>query len=901
MAEEFTAKFKVDISDLKKNLADANKEIKLANATFKAQTAGMEDWAKNADGLGAKLKQLDTIISAQKSKLSSYKEQLAKQKEAYEQNGKRAEELRKKLQELDEKGVSKSSEEYKKYETALKDCTKEQDKNEKAIDDLNIKVLEQEAAVKNTQAEIDKYDGALEDLEKEEGETKEAVEETDEAVEKSSSGFSSMDGILAGLVAGGIALAVQALKKLADSAAEAWKEFDEGRDTIIKLTGATGESAKALQDSYKTVSKNIVADSSDIGTAIGEINTKFGSTGEELEGLTEKFLKFADINDADVGSSIDDVQKALAAYGLSVKDADGFLDSLTATSQATGVDVGKLTDGIVSNATAFQEMGLDVDQAVALMGQLEKSGANSETVLNGMRKALKNSAKDGKSLDEALLELQNQIEGSTDGVDGLNASYELFGKSGDQIYGAIKNGTLSFKDLTAAVTDSTGAVDETYEATRDATDNFKLAMQGLKVEVADAFDKFLQEHGPALQTMLSVFTDVVLPALITVISGVVEVVGFVIEAIADFISWIKQLWDESASFQEFWANLWAAILEAVQPVIDAIVEFFAQAWESIKQVWSVVKKWFSDRWNDIKKVFSNVAQWFKQKFTQAYTNVKNAFSTIGSWFAGKWKAVRDALANVATWFKTKFESAYTNVQNAFTNVGTWFKEKFEAAYTNVTNAFKNIGTYFSNRWKETKEAFSTVKTWFGNKFSEAFQAIKDKFADWGSFWGGLWTTISTKFSSIGTNISNAISGAVRSGLNGVISMIENTINSGIGLINGAIGLINKLPGVNVGRIGEIYLPRLAQGGILKKGQVGLLEGSGTEAVVPLSQNKQWIRAVANEMNEGINGRGSVIPGPGGSGGKVTNYTQNIYAPKQPSRIELYRQTRNLLALAEGRA
>ena len=32
--------------------------------------------------------------------------------------------------------------------------------------------------------------------------------------------------------------------------------------------------------------------------------------------------------------------------------------------------------------------------------------------------------------------------------------------------------------------------------------------------------------------------------------------------------------------------------------------------------------------------------------------------------------------------------------------------------------------------------------------------------------------------------------------------------------------------------------------------------------------------------------------------KTMNFTQNIYAPQQPSRIELYRQTKNLLSLAE---
>ena len=100
-----------------------------------------------------------------------------------------------------------------------------------------------------------------------------------------------------------------------------------------------------------------------------------------------------------------------------------------------------------------------------------------------------------------------------------------------------------------------------------------------------------------------------------------------------------------------------------------------------------------------------------------------------------------------------------------------------------------------------------------------------------------------------------------------------------------------IPGVDVDYINPVQLPRLARGGILKRGQVGLLEGSGAEAVVPLEKNKGWIRAVAKDMAT------QMTPGTTRSTKteKAYNFTQNIYAPREPSRIELYRQTRNLLA------
>lgn len=50
------------------------------------------------------------------------------------------------------------------------------------------------------------------------------------------------------------------------------------------------------------------------------------------------------------------------------------------------------------------------------------------------------------------------------------------------------------------------------------------------------------------------------------------------------------------------------------------------------------------------------------------------------------------------------------------------------------------------------------------------------------------------------------------------------------------------------RLNPVSLPRLAEGGVLERGQVGLLEGSGAEAVVPLEQNTGWIRRVAEQLN-----------------------------------------------------
>ena len=69
--EDVTTRYKVDISDLKKGITEANKNIKLANAQFKAASAGMDDWQKSSNGLTAKLQQLKTVLTEENNKLTN--------------------------------------------------------------------------------------------------------------------------------------------------------------------------------------------------------------------------------------------------------------------------------------------------------------------------------------------------------------------------------------------------------------------------------------------------------------------------------------------------------------------------------------------------------------------------------------------------------------------------------------------------------------------------------------------------------------------------------------------------------------------------------------------------------------------------------------------------------------
>lgn len=945
MAEEnITTSFKVDISDLKAGITEANKQMRLANAEFKKAASGMDDWSKSSTGITAKLKQLDSVLAAQKSKVHDYNEQLNRQKQAYAENGSRADQLRAKLEELANNGVSKTSDEYKKYQSELNKCEKEQIANQKAIDDLNITILNQEAAVNKTEKEMGDLTselGRVEVAEKEAAKSGKSVDEVLKDMESSSKeadgGFTILKGTLANLAAAGIQKAIEGLKNLGSAMYDAWQEYDEGADIIITKTGATGKAAEDLQKVYKNVSKSVVGDFDTLGTAVGEVNTRFGLTGTDLEKLSTKFLKFAEINGTDVNDSIDKTQAAMAAWGIEAKDAGLMLDTLNKAGQDTGVNVDKLSEEMVKLAPSLQAMGFSASDAAMFIANLDKNGVDASATMTGMKKALVTAAKEGKPMSEAMAEMESAIKNAGSETEAITIATELFGsKAGASIATAVRDGKLSFEDLGTSMKDFEGNVNSTFDNTLDAPDRFKLAIQGVRTEMADTTGRLMEKYAPQIMDAIEkiggvvekVFgvvekaVDFVLnngDTIVAVIAGIatatatylayttaltvmtkgwqaltiatkaqaaaqkvlnfvmnINPIGLVIAAVAALVAAFVVLWNKSEAFREFWIGLWDKIKNAVKPVITALVKWFKETWANIKKVWDAVLPFFKGIWDGIKLVFNVVVSWFKERFSSAWTAIKTAWSAVTSWFKNIWQSIK----------------------NVFSSVSTWFGDKFKAAWTAIKNAWKSVTTWFSEKWTAIKNIFKGVGTWFGDKFGEAWTAIKNKFSGWAKYWSGLWDKVKEKFTGLGTSIGNAISGSVKSGINKVISGAESAINKGIGLVNSAIGLINKLPGVNIGKVGKVSFPRLAQGGVLRKGQVGFLEGSGAEAVVPLDRNKQWIRAVAKDMKEELMGNRPLGAGSNVNTNNTQNFTQIINAPKQPSRIELYRQTKNLLSLAK---
>lgn len=416
----------------------------------------------------------------------------------------------------------------------------------------------------------------------------------------------------------------------------AFNEVDDGLDIIVKKTGATGKALDDMKARAKSLATTIPTDFRTAGAAVGEVNTRFNLTGDALEKLSGQFIRFADLNDTDVSSSVDTVQSAMAAFNLTGAYAGNMLDILNAAAQENGVSAVGLAASMASNGTALREMGYNAASSAVFLARLEKNGVDSSTAITGLRTALKNATKDGKSMRQAIEDLEHRIAGAKSATEAMSVSTEVFGgKAGPALGAALYEGRLSLADLNLSMLEFAGNVDRTFEETQDPLDEFKMTLNELKivgmetVQAAAPLIKALAEGlknavqglraaweglSPEMQETIIKFAGVaaaVGPVLVVggkLVSGIgtlltlgpkiVGIVGTmkgalsglwalmaanpvaaVIAAVAALGAAFMHFWNTSEAFRDFWKNLWEGVKNTVKNAVDRIREFFSFKWE----------------------------------------------------------------------------------------------------------------------------------------------------------------------------------------------------------------------------------------------------------------------------------------------------------------------------------
>lgn len=991
---EATTTLKVDITELKKGIKDAEKQIGIAQSSFKALSSGMEDWAHTTDGVTAKISSLEQILDQQKKKLELLKAEYehTAEKEGELSNGavkllkeynnmqaavnktaKSLEYYRGRLDEIEQSNketqttyakladsISSQEDELSKLKKAYANVVLEQGKGSKEAKSLarEIKSLSSETAknkteLNNAERSADKFDKTLSDL--------------DEQTQETSDGFSVMRGAVATFVGNLASSAASAIKDGITNLAGLAESTREYRGEMAKLDSAAqsnGYSIEYAQQKYKDL-YGVLGDETAANTTVSNFMA-MGTSTQNLDSL--------------LNSSIG----IWAKYGDSIP-LDGLAESVNETTRVgqvtgtladalnwAGVNEDKFNEQLASCSSEQERQQLVVDTLNGLYGDL--SGSYQEA-----NKSVIDANKANADYQDTLAKLGEKVEPVTTSVrNGFNKvlekALELVSK-GDvsQFTDAIDKG---FSTLTDKILPK---VEEGFQWILDNKENIISGVAG----IAAGFAAFKIATGiiSAVSTFKTLFSVVqagtgVMKAF-NMVMGINPVV-LIVAGITTLITVIVTLWNTSESFRNFWTGVWESVKEVAGEVVDALAGFFT---ETIPEAWGNFTSWLSGfisgiisffsqlpgkigqflselisdviSWKDemirkavetgtnflssivsfftqlpgkvlefITNVINNVIQWQASMVKKAQETGKNFLDSIVSFFSqlpGRiWNFVTTAFNNVVKWAQNMINKAAETGRNFLNSIVSFFSQLPGRIWNFVTNAYNNVTTWATNMWNKASEM---GKNFLSNVVS-FFTQLPGRIAD---FLGNALDRVISWAGNLASAGADAARGLFDSVVDGISGLPDRMLSIGSDLIKGLWNGISDMTGWIIDKIGGFadsvvnaicnFFGINSPSRVMRKKvgpyiPQGLGLGIEDNAKYAVNAMKKLGKAMLPEENEIKGQLGSMTGRIKGSirsayeriaptVNRITNFYQTNNSPKALSRLEIYRQTRNQLALAKG--
>ncbi len=635
-------------------------------------------------------------------------------------------------------------------------------------------------------------------------------------------------------------------------AVKSFNTVDEGADTVIKKTGAIGDAAKELESVYKKVSSNVVGEFNDIGSAVGEINTRFEFTGDTLQEASEKFMKFAKINDIDVNTAVQKVSRYMGDASIEASNYGEVLDELSAAAQVSGISVDALAEYCTKYGAPMRALGLNTKESIAIFAGWEKAGVNTEIAFSGMKKAISNWGKAGKDSSKEFKKTLEEIKKAPNIAEATSKAIEVFGaKAGPDLADAIQGGRFEYEKFLNVLENSQGTLENTYNGVVDEADDVQIAMKRIKVQASDIGQEILKNIVPSVQKFLDKVQQlfekfnglnpetkelIIKIALIAAAIGpMLIIIGKVISVIGSLIGIISTIAAQIGMATAGVGTLSTVLSVLTGPVgiviavIGALIAVFKHLWDTNEDFRSKVQ----EVWKSIQELYTNSIQPLLEKLKQfIVTVIQNIITTI----QGMWSFLEPYIEQILTWlldfWNNYGKSILENIigvisgiidivqgiwSNAIQPTISWLTEKLMPVFTAVFSAIVNtikiagntIGTVVDSITGIFKGIIDFITGVFTGNWEKAWNGIKDIFKN------------------------------IVSGLGGII---KAPINAIIGIINGFIDGINKVqvpdwvPGVGGKGINIPHIPQLAKGGIVDKATLAMIgEGKSAEAVIPLDR------------------------------------------------------------------
>lgn len=624
-----------------------------------------------------------------------------------------------------------------------------------------------------------------------------------------------------------------------------------------------GTSIEMIQNAYNGFAKQNY-------TMLDNLKLGYGGTKEEMQRLLDDASKLSGIeydisSYSDIVDAIHIVQNEMGITGTTAKEASSTISGSLASAKAswqnllTGIaDGNQDVGGLITQF--FDSIVTVADNIVPRIAQV--MGTLPQLITDLVPKLLTKVSE----LIDILLPVV--VDGA---VSLLNAIVQVLPQLVTSILNALPALISGIEQVFYAIVDALPQLMTVIcEALPVLIPQLVDALVNMIVYLATHIAEIIQPLIDNLPEIIIAIVNALMDNLPALIEGAVQLVIGIVQAIPQIImALIEAL---PTVIQSILEGLWNALPLLLEGIISIVGEIGTAIWDILSGFFTALGEWFGGLWESIKTIFAPVVEWFGNLFSTIWNSIVSVFSTVGSWvydnivapvanfFKGLWEGIVSAFHTVIDpWIeiikraatlvyntiivpiKNFFTDLWNSIVGIFSKVSGWFTDNIATPikniFSNIWNAMKNGA---SNAWEGIKSVFSKVTDWFKNIFSKAWQAVKNVFSTGGKIFDGIKDGI--------VNAFKTVVNAIIRGINKVIKVPFDGINWALEKIRG-INILGVEPFGWISTINTPQIPELEKGGVLKKGQVGLLEGKGDEAVVPLEKNTGWIRNVATQIHD----------------------------------------------------
>ena len=643
------------------------------------------------------------------------------------------------------------------------------------------------------------------------------------------------------------------LKGLFDYLNKLWDLFKKGFSAAFRAEGL--ERIKIGLGQIKTTLEEIATDprvvnafnvmNKKIAYALGQIVGSIGTVGVGIgvflsESIANGLGRQKERIIRALVAELENTGNMFASAGnIAQAFADGFYDVITSTGAI------RIGSSVVSSILAIRSSIVEISYKFGgdLMKGIERIVTDN---MPGIAEIFSNTLSDIAPIFESA---EQAINDMSDSISSLYDNYyrptiELVSKSISNIIGSFVKGWNEhiqpiIKKIGQGFSDTISKhispfIQKVLDMMASFYELYQVVVQYVSPVISFIVEQLTRILAPTLEYIGEVFR-VLFNTVADVFGGIADFLKGVFDIITGILtSDMSKIFD---GFTETGDAIMSILLTILTGLLDLTVAV-------LKVIWDTIVAIFQGIWDGIVAIFTPIGEWFAGVFQAAWDGIVAIFTDLGTWFGDRW----------------------TEVTTALSNIGTWFTDMFQKAWNGLTGIFANIGTWFGERWNDVKNALASVSAWFGDIFTRAYNAVTNAFSSIGSFFSGVWTTVKNIFVGAGQAVGSAVGGAFRSAVNAVLGTIENVVNGFIGMINGVIGLFNKIPGVSLGGIGYVSLPRLARGGIVDSPTVAMIGEAGKEVVMPL-ENTGFLQTMGRIVGDAVvNALGGGLPQSGGFSG-----------------------------------